>query len=136
MRRLLQELPGINDGLSLTERLALQAIAQSGPISLRKVFRELIGQRDPLPYMGDMMFYSAIRPLITGENPLLRITTAAEAEALTTVELTPLGHDILNGKAYWLDVASQPRWVGGVCLTPREAHWTVDSNGRPVWRDS
>lgn len=136
LRRLLQELPGINDGLSLTERLALQAIAQSGPTSLRKVFRELIGQHDPLPYMGDMMFYSAIRPLITGANPLLRITTAADAEALNTVELTRLGHDILNGKAYWLDFASQPRWVGGVCLTPREAHWTVDSNGRPVWRDS
>ncbi|MCW2483416.1 DUF1835 domain-containing protein, partial [Candidatus Symbiopectobacterium sp. NZEC135] len=114
LRRLLQELPGINDGLSLTERLSLQYIAQSGPVSLRKVFRELIGQRDPLPYMGDMMFYSAIRPLILGPNPLLRINTAADTEALQTVELTPLGNDMLNGNAYWLDVASQPHWVGGV----------------------
>ncbi|MCW2473596.1 MULTISPECIES: DUF1835 domain-containing protein [unclassified Symbiopectobacterium] len=136
LRRLLQELPGINDGLSLTERLSLQYIAQSGPVSLRKVFRELIGQRDPLPYMGDMMFYSAIRPLILGPNPLLRINTAADTEALQTVELTPLGNDMLNGNAYWLDVAPQSRWVGGVCLTPREGHWAVDNNGRPVWRDS
>ncbi|MGL9721977.1 hypothetical protein [Symbiopectobacterium sp.] len=132
----MQELPGINDGLSLTERLSLHCIAQSGPINLRNIFRELISHRDPLPYMGDMMFYSAIRPLITGANPLLRINTAADAEALNTVELTPLGHDILQGSAYWLDFASQSRWVGGACLTPRKAHWAVDNNGRPVWRDS
>lgn len=136
LRRLLQELPGINDGLSLTERLSLHYIAQSGPISLKNIFKELTAHRDPLPYMGDMMFYSAIRPLITGANPLLRINSATDTEAQQTVVLTPLGHEILQGSAYWLDVASQSRWLGGVCLTPREAHWVVDNHGRPVWRDS
>ncbi|MFT8210204.1 MAG: DUF1835 domain-containing protein [Symbiopectobacterium sp.] len=89
LRRLLQELPGINDGLSLTERLSLQYIAQSGPTRLRNVFRELITHRDPLPYMGDMMFYSTVRPLMIGVTPLLRVKTAADEEAMQTVELTP-----------------------------------------------
>lgn len=135
LRRLLQELPGINDGLSLTERLSLQYIAQSSPIPLRDVFRELITHRDPLPYMGDMMFYSSIRPLMIGPMPLLGVKAAADEEAMQTVELTPLGHDVLQGRAYWLDFAPQSRWVGGVCFTPGEGHWALDHNARPVWRD-
>lgn len=134
LRRLLQELPGLKDGLSLTERLSLQYIGKSGPTRLRDVFRELITYRDPLPYMGDMMFYSAIRPLITGPAPLLCVKTTTNEEAMQTVELTSLGHDVLQGRAYWLDFAPQPRWVGGVCLLPREAHWALSDNENPTWR--
>ncbi|WP_196906921.1 hypothetical protein [Candidatus Symbiopectobacterium sp. 'North America'] len=39
LRRLLQELPGINDVLSLTERLSLNCIAQSGP-SVSEIYSE------------------------------------------------------------------------------------------------
>ncbi|MFT0475306.1 DUF1835 domain-containing protein [Pseudomonas antarctica] len=48
--------------------------------------------------------------------------------------LTPLGHAVLNGDAYWLDHASHERWVGGVCLRPRQPHWTLGDDHLPVWR--
>ncbi len=131
--RQLQELPGIRDGLSLTERLALTCIAEAGPIPFGRVFAELMGKREPLPYLGDMMFHALLRPLIDGEQPLL-IETGQDLDwPRRELTLTPLGHRVLSGDAYWLDHASHERWVGGVCLRPGRPHWAADG-AMPAWR--
>lgn len=125
--RQLQELPGTRDGLSLTERLTLGYLAESGPKTAGRVFAELMAKREPLPFLGDMMFYALLRPLIDGAAPLL-----AETEA--GLVLTELGRAVLDGQAYWLEHASHERWVGGVCLRPGKAHWTLDEDLQPAIR--
>jgi len=135
LRRQLQELPGTRDGLSLTERLSLHYVAEAGPVPFGRVFAELMGKREPLPYLGDMMFHALMRPLIDGENPLLIESEAQLPWPQRVLALTALGRQVLNAKAYWPDHATAERWVGGVCLRPRHSHWTIDEHGMPVWRD-
>ncbi len=123
--RQLQELPGARDGLSLTERLTLAYLAEAGPKPAGRVFAELMAKREPLPFLGDMMFFALLRPLIDGAAPLLTETEAG-------LVLTQLGQAVLDGQAYWLEHASHERWVGGVCLRPGEAHWMLDEQLQPV----
>ncbi|WP_312497238.1 DUF1835 domain-containing protein [Pseudomonas cremoris] len=125
--RQLQELPGAQDGLSLTERLVLTYLADAGPKPAGRVFAELMAKREPLPFLGDMMFFALLRPLIDGEAPLLAETDAGLA-------LTGLGRAVLEGQAYWLEHASHERWVGGTRIPPGQPHWTIDADLRPLWR--
>ncbi len=132
--RQLQELPGIHDGLSLTERLALRYIAETGPVAFGQVFAELMAKRDPLPFLGDMMFHALMRPLIDARQPLLQETRQDQDWPRRELTLTPLGHQVLDANAYWLDHADHVRWVGGVCLNPRQPHWALSDDTQPVWR--
>lgn len=132
--RQLQELPGIQDGLSLTERLSLHIVGEAGPLPFGKVFAELMAFREPLPYLGDLMFHAVIRPLIDGANPLLTESDPHLQWPHRLLNLTALGHRVLNGTAYWPDLATHERWVGGVSIQPSKPHWAIDSNLLPVWR--
>ncbi|MGH8448197.1 DUF1835 domain-containing protein [Pseudomonas sp.] len=132
--RQLQELPGVQDGLSLTERLSLAYIAESGPVPFGRVFAELMIKREPLPFLGDMMFHALLRPLIDAEQPLLSETEVHLEWPRRMLTLTALGQAVLAGQAYWLDHASHERWVGGSCLQPGQAHWALGHDNRPVWR--
>ena len=132
--RQLQELPGIRDGLSLTERLALSYIAEAGPVPFGRVFAELMAKREPLPFLGDMMFHALMRPLIDGENPLLTETETHLGWPQRMLALTTFGHKVLDGQAYWTSHGSHERWVGGTCIRPGEPHWAVDADSHPVWR--
>ena len=123
--RQLQELPGARDGLSLTERLTLTYLAEAGPKPAGRVFAELMAKREPLPFLGDMMFFALLRPLIDGAAPLLTETEAG-------LVLTQLGQVVLDGQAYWLDHASHERWVGGTRIAPGQPHWTIDERFQPV----
>lgn len=130
--RQLQELPGVRDGLSLTERLSLTYIAEAGPVPFGRVFAELMGKLEPLPFLGDMMFHALMRPLIDGKHPLLTETHLDRDWPHRELALTPLGYQVLSGDAHWLEHASHDRWVGGVCLSPGRPHWAIDKT-LPIW---
>ncbi|KTC62574.1 hypothetical protein AO262_12020 [Pseudomonas fluorescens ABAC62] len=132
--RQLQDLPGTHDGLSLTERLSLAYLAEVGPAPFARVFAELMAKRDPLPSLGDMMFHALMRPLIDAEQPLLTETDAQKPWPQRMLALTALGHEVLNAQAYWPDHATHERWVGGVCITPGQPHWTIDHALQPQYR--
>lgn len=134
--RQLQELPGAQDGLSLTERLALTCLADTGPMAFGQVFAELMAKREPLPFLGDMMFHALLRPLIDGKQPLLTESETQLEWPRRVLVLTPLGRQVLSGQAYWPEHASHARWVGGTCIRPGEPHWAIDQALRPVWRTS
>lgn len=134
LRRQLQELPGMQDGLSLTERLALQTLLEAGEMPCGRVFAELMAVREPLPYLGDIMFHVMMRPLIEGARPLLVETETHLDWPHRPLRLTDLGRRVLAGEAYWPDHADAPRWIGGVCIQPRQPHWAMGEDGRPVWR--
>ncbi|RWW90667.1 hypothetical protein BHE74_00010218 [Ensete ventricosum] len=125
--RQLQELPGAQDGLSLTERLVLTYLAEAGPKPAGRVFAELMAKREPLPFLGDMMFFALLRPLIDGKAPLLAETDAG-------LVLTGLGRAVLDEQAYWLEHASHERWVGGTKITAGQPHWTIDADLNAQWR--
>ncbi|MDR0192529.1 DUF1835 domain-containing protein [Pseudomonas yamanorum] len=134
LRRQLQELPGVRDGLSLTERLSLHYVDEAGPVAFGRVFAELMGKREPLPYLGDMMFHALMRPLIDGANPLLIESETQLPWPQRLLALTALGRQVLSGTAYWPDHASQERWIGGVCIRPGEDHWTIDEDLVPAYK--
>ncbi|QHF45757.1 hypothetical protein PspS35_18875 [Pseudomonas sp. S35] len=134
--RQLQELPGTHDGLSLTERLALTYLAEAGPTPFGRVFAELMAKREPLPFLGDMMFHALMRPLIDTERPLLTETEPHKPWPQRMLALTALGQDVLQGRAYWPDHATQERWVGGVRITPGQPHWGIDEHAHPHWRSA
>jgi hypothetical protein len=134
LRRQLQELPGVRDGLSLTERLALQTLLEAGEMPCGRVFAELMAVREPLPYLGDMMFHAMMRPLIDGAAPLLVETETHLDWPRRPLRLTDLATQVLAGAAYWPDHADASRWIGGVCIQPRQPHWAIAEDGRPVWR--
>ncbi|WP_087722438.1 DUF1835 domain-containing protein [Pandoraea sp. PE-S2T-3] len=136
LKRQLQELPSLHDGLGLTERLALEVIREGEGITLAQVFSELTLRRDPLPFLGDTMFYAMMRGLTEGRHPLIAPFDAEAqlAREKRIVGLTPLGEQVLHGTAYWLDHAETTRWVGGVRIEPRAAHWALDENLTPVLR--
>lgn len=135
LSRQLQELPSQRDGLSLTERLALQVIEEQGPVPFGRVFAELMSKHEPLPYLGDLMFYALMRPFIDTATPLVIERNSDREWPKRTLEITPLGREVLQGRAYWPEHASAERWVGGVCIRPGQAHWAIDETLRPVWRE-
>ncbi|HEY1413678.1 MAG TPA: DUF1835 domain-containing protein, partial [Rhodopila sp.] len=87
LRRHLQELPGVQDGLSLTQRLSLQILSEA-PTQIGRVFAALMQGREPLPVLGDIMFLHiveqmalaapAIITIEPGEKPFPRLASITE----------------------------------------------------------
>ncbi|MDM0023941.1 DUF1835 domain-containing protein [Variovorax saccharolyticus] len=136
LRRQLQELPSLRDGLSLSERLVLQIVDELGRPTLGQVFAESHGHREPLPFLGDLMFHVLVRALIDAPAPLLREFDAHLDWPRRPLELTALGRRILAGEACWTDHAAAARWVGGVRIEPGRPHWAIDERLVPRWRSS
>ncbi|HEY0295470.1 MAG TPA: DUF1835 domain-containing protein [Bordetella sp.] len=134
LRRQLQELPSLRDGLSLSERLVLQIISQHDRPTLGQVFAELNGRREPLPFLGDLMFHAVARSLIDASSPLIREFDSQHDWPHRPLELTGLGRRVLEGKAYWFDHTDIGRWVGGVHIEPGRPHWALDEMLMPKWR--
>jgi hypothetical protein len=133
LARQLQELPGVADGLSLTERLSLRILAEQGERPAGRVFAELMGRYEPLPYLGDLMFKVLLRPLIDSARPLLH-EGPGEGWAQRPLRLTALGERVLAGQANWLDQQPAERWVGGVRIVAGQAPWQVDGQGQVTQR--
>jgi hypothetical protein len=132
LARQLQELPGANDGLSLTERLLLRILASRGELPAGRVFAQLMMQDEPLPYLGDMMFHVLLQPLIHAPHPLL-LDGPGESWAQRPLRLTALAEQVLAGQAHWLDHNPAQRWVGGVVIDAADKPWVVSEQGG-VWQ--
>jgi hypothetical protein len=125
LQRQLQELPWTNDGLSLTERNALAALAK-GPRSAAEVYAEAQAKRDPQPFMGDLFFWSVLRDLLEAPRPPIAVSAATRRTAWhkRVLRLTPEGKALLAGKLDWQTTGPLERWVGGVAVV----------RGAPTWR--
>lgn len=132
LARQLQELPGAEDGLSLTERLTLRILARLGEQPAARVFAELMANEEPLPYLGDMMFGVLLRPLIDSPRPLL-LEGEGDSWQQRPLRLTALGEQVLGRQANWLDQQPAERWVGGVRIVAGQAPWVVGEAGQ-VWQ--
>jgi hypothetical protein len=112
LRRLCEEYPWSGDGLSRSQRHALQAVAQ-GAARNDELFRRAQA-REEAPFLGDTAFYAILRDLREGAAALI------EGEE-GMYEPTALGRRILGGDADWLEQAAADRWIGGVHIEGRSA---------------
>lgn len=132
--RHLQELPWTNDGLSLTQRLVLE-ILREGPRTGGDVFRSLMFDREPLPFLGDVMFWHVLKELSAVADPPFEVSrdTTQNPWPRRRLSLTRSGEALLDARADWLSFDPSPRWVGGVCIRPGEAAWRWSpGDSRPV----
>jgi hypothetical protein len=123
LRRLCQEFPWSDDGLSRSQRHALQAVA-FGPTNADELFRRA-QSREEAPFLGDLAFAAIVRDLQTGPGPLIE----GEEGAL---EPTARGRSTLAGGEDWLAVQPLDRWIGGMHLTAERAYRWNDDAGRFV----
>jgi hypothetical protein len=125
LRRHCQELPWSDNGLSLTERLILRLLAEQ-PKTIGEVFRDLMLDREPLPWLGDLMLATLIENMKRASRAVFDAAFENDdkrwfRERLT---ITPLGRAVLAGEVDWLSLAPPDRWLGGVHIRA----------GLPCWR--
>lgn len=123
LHRHLQELPGVEDGLSLTQRLILRILHDRGRLTAGRIFAALMRDYEPLPWLGDLMFWHILREMRLIADPLLEIAPG-EDWPKREVSLTDAGRACLDGRLDYMSLSPPERWVGGVRLLP----------GAPVWR--
>lgn len=111
IERHLAEFPGETDGLSLTQRLALQA-ARDGAGTPAQIFVAVLTQTDPLPFLGDSMFFADLAVLRDAPQPALTPWDGVKGQ----VSLTDFGHALLGGAAHWVERNGIDEWRGGVHL--------------------
>ena len=125
--RLLEELPAPVDGLSRTERSALETIvagAGTPPASF------VASQRlEEAPFLGDAWFYRVISVLGQGETRLLESDDGTplppppplgdgQLFARAQLRLTANGERTLTGEADRVELLGIDRWIGGTHVTP------------------
>ena len=127
LRRLLDELPAPSDGLSRTERLALEAIA-TGARTAASAF--VASQRlEDAPFLGDTWFFRTLSALGQGANRLVEGDGAplppppplSDGRSFMRLELrvTEAGERVLRAEENRVDLLGIDRWVGGTHVTGR-----------------
>ncbi len=114
--RFLAEYPSTANGLSATLNRALREL-EASPLEGAALFRG-VQSREEAPFLGDSLFFAAIRKLTTARRPLVSIETAHDGEDLRhcRIALTGDGRELLAGR---LDAVAQngiDEWRGGVHL--------------------
>jgi hypothetical protein len=112
LKRLCEEYPGVDSGLSRTQKHLLEACAQ-GARRKEDLFRRSQAQEEAA-FLGDASCYAVIDDLASEPAPLLSALDQG-------YELTVLGRRVLAGDADWLERAPLDRWIGGVHLTDQHS---------------
>lgn len=121
LARLLEEYPGVRDGLSRLERTMLQA-ASTGPVSGAELFKA-VSRQEERPFFGDWPCWLVASRLMSGPEPLLAGGEGTFPDRI--VRLTHVGEQALTGAADWMRTGGQGRWIGGVRLD-RTQNWRYD----------
>lgn len=133
IRRHCQEFPWIEDGLSLTERLVPRLLA-GHPCTMGEIFRDLMAEQDPLPWLGDTMLRFILYNMKLVDQPVF--TTAMVGndqrwfrERLT---ITDLGRAVLSGTVDFRSLHPPARFLGGVSIGAGAPAWRWDDSARIV----
>jgi len=116
LRRHLQELPSTHNGLSLTQQLMLQILADEGPLTGGALFGRLTSGPEPLPFLGDLMFWHVLADLGQASRALYQVDgdDGGLPWPKRRLAITETGRDVLAGKTDFLSLYRGERWVGGV----------------------
>jgi hypothetical protein len=129
--RLSREYPATRDGLSLTERRVLAAVADgradAGTAFVRAAARET------RPYMGDTTCFGRMDQMAAGPHPLLRLDPPGRPVQRTTgLRLTSTGARVLAGQADQIALNGTDRWIGGVHLQGHHLPWRWDDGTETI----
>ncbi len=116
LRRLAEELPDRDTGLSRLEREVAEALA-SGPLPPPELFEQVAARERP-PWIGDA-------PLLALADDLAPLVTRNGAG----YELTREGRSVLAGEKRR---PAAERWLGGVQLGPGRPGWAWDAEAETV----
>ncbi len=130
LQRHLAELPGSDNDLSMTQQLTLEILDEAGALSAGRVFGRLMRDKEPLPFLGDIMFWHVLEDMTTlpaGTEGLFDIDDATLPWPERTLTLTETGRAIMKGNKRFFDIYCGTRWVGGVKITAdgKCPHWDV-----------
>ena len=81
-----------------------------------QLFRKLQLETEPLPYLGDLMYWSFLSDLKKAADPAIEIEATAQPQIWPDrkISLTSLGEKLLAGGVDFQDCGATARWVGGV----------------------
>jgi hypothetical protein len=123
--RLSREYPATRDGLSLTERRVLAAVADGALVAVAAVGRAMT--RETRPFMGDTMYFGRMDRMAQGPDPLLLLDPPGRpVDRDTGVHLTDTGARVLAGQADQIALNGIDRWIGGVHLQGHHVRWRWD----------
>ena len=122
--------PSVASGVDEVEAETLSALG-GGPVDFSRLFAT-VGAREPVrPHgMGDLQFAARLRELSRGPHPLVTLDADERAPRAWTLALTPLGRDVVAGRADWLAHHPLDRWLGGVHLHSPRPSWRWDGSAR------
>jgi hypothetical protein len=128
LRRHLQELPSLANGLGLTHALLLHVLVDHGSCRAGRLVGLVMQERDPLPGLGDIGYDQVLREMAALAEPLvLRAGAQARGEwHQTEVAITAAGRAVLDGKRDYLSLSVPERWVGGVRIASGQRNWRWD----------
>jgi MerR-like DNA binding protein/uncharacterized protein DUF1835 len=144
LQRLLEELPAPTDGLSGTERRALEVIASGAPTPPAAF---IATQRlEDAPFLGDTWFYRTLSALGQDTNRLLETDDGtplppppplsdSQRFARLQLRLTATGERTLRGEADRVELLGIDRWIGGTHITP-DSTWRWHPTNRELVRPS
>ena len=124
LRRHLEEYPGVEDGLSRSERTVLTLVGD-GTTEIIRVWQQLVAGED-CHYMADSWLLRLVDRLTAPPAALLAIDRQLRlplAPGQATLSLTPLGEKVLRARVDWLEHAGINRWLGGVHLDDPQTAW-------------
>jgi hypothetical protein len=129
--RLSREYPAMRDGLSLTERRVLAAVADGAPDAGTAFVQAQA--RETRPYMGDTACFSRMDQMGEGPHPLLRVDPRDRPVHRTTgLRLTGSGARVLAGQADQIALNGIDRWIGGVHLQGHHVPWRWDDGTETI----
>ena len=128
LMRHLQELPSATNGLGLTQQLALETVAEAGPAEARALFQRYARDKEPLPFLGDIMFWAVLAELAEAETPAILAVSDDPHRRWPgrRVSLTGAGRALLAADRDWLSCGPRPRFVGGIEIVAGAAAWRFD----------
>ncbi|AUG54966.1 DUF1835 domain-containing protein [Thalassospira marina] len=130
LQRHLAELPASDNDLSLTQQLVLEILDEAGPLTAGRVFGRLMRDKEPLPFLGDLMFWHVLEDMTTiapGSEALFEIDDSKLPWAERTLTITKTGTETMRGNQRFFASYCGTRWVGGVKITAdgKCPHWDV-----------
>jgi hypothetical protein len=123
--RLCREYPSTRDGLSLTERRILAAVAGGAGDAGTAFVRS--SARETRPFLGDGWSFARMAAMAGARVPLLVADPDGRpVDRRTQVRLTDAGARVLAGDADHVALNGVDRWVGGVHLRGDGVRWRWD----------
>ncbi len=122
--RHLQELPSTRNGLSLTEHLTLELLNE-GNKTAGQLFGELMRVRDPLPWLGDIMYWFILQSMMQVSQAVFEISKddLKKPWQHRLLSITDNGKKVLAGAHSWLSLDPPDRWLGGIKISAGDSSW-------------